>query len=395
MISRVILILLAIILLPDAYFHFRYLRRKRWYGPFAAFLWWLPAATMAVFALSLAAGDDFAPHDATVLWWFLLLMGILIVPKLLYAVCSFIGFVCCRIARSRHNWGNLIGFFVALAGMGAMLYGATIGTKSLKVRQVEYTSPSLPQAFDGYRIALFSDTHLGTYGDDTGMIEKVVAAINQQKPDIICFAGDLQNMQPTELDAFQSILSQLKAPDGIFSVMGNHDYPVYIKADFATEALNESLIKSKQRSMGWHLLLNDHHTIHRQADSIVVAGMENHGVKPHPRKGDIKKALDGVKPDAFILMLQHDPAAWHSTILQNDIVPQLTLSGHTHGGQLSLFGWSPASLAHNEWRGLYNDDIDHQLYVTSGVGALVPFRLGMKPEVVVITLRKGTVTNKP
>lgn len=387
MIARVITILLAIILLPDLYLHLHYLRRKRWYGSFAAMLWWLPAAGMAVFALSLAAGDDFAPHDATVLWWFLLLMGILVVPKLLFALCSFVGFLWCRLTRSRRNWGNLVGFFAAIAGLGAMVYGATLGTSGLKVRQVEYASAALPQAFDGYRIALFSDAHLGTYGDDTRMIAKVVDAINAQKTDIICFVGDLQNMQPTELDQFQSILSRLQAPDGVFSVMGNHDYPVYIKADFATEALNENLIKSKQHSMGWRLLLNERQAIRRQGDSIVVAGMENLGRKPHPQKGDIGKTLDGIGPEAFVVMLQHDPGAWRTTILGSENPPRLTLSGHTHGGQVSVFGWSPASLAHNEWRGMYDDGDGHGLYITTGIGGLVPFRLGMKPEVAVITLR--------
>ena len=386
MITRVILILLAIIILPDLYFHFHYLRHKRWYNSFAALVWWLPTAAMAVFALSLAAGDDFAPHDAAILRWFLLLMGILIVPKVLFAVCSFVGLVFCKITRSHRNWGNLIGFLAALMGMGAMLYGSTKGPHQLKVKQVDYASADLPKAFDGYRVALFSDTHLGTYGNDTQLIERMVDQINEQQVDMICFVGDLQNMQPTELDCFQNILSKLKAPDGVCSVLGNHDYPVYIKADFATEALNESLIKSKERSMGWKLLLNDHQIVKRKGSSMVVAGMENVGKKPHPQKGDIQKTLDGVDKDAFVLMLQHDPSAWRSTILKHEKVPQLTLSGHTHGGQISLFGWSPASLASKEWRGMHDDGQGHSLFVTTGIGGLVPFRLGMAPEIVVLSL---------
>ena len=307
MIARILLLLLAVILLPDVYFHYRYLRGKRWYHSFAVLLWWLPAVAMAVFALTLSAGDDFAPHDAVILRGFLLLMGILVVPKVLYALCSFIGFLFCRMTRSHRNWGNLVGFLAAIAGMLVMIYGSTLGMNGIRVNEVIYASPSLPKAFEGYRIALFSDLHLGTYGQDTQQVEKMVATVNDLKPDMICFVGDLQNMQPTELDAFQSVLSRLQAPDGVFSVLGNHDYPVYIKADFATEALNENLIKSKQRSMGWRLLLNERQAIKRGNDSIIVAGMENMGKKPHPQKGDIEKALEGVSSNAFVLMLQHDP----------------------------------------------------------------------------------------
>ena len=349
-------------------------------------LWWLPVAIMVVFVLALSAGDDFAPHDAAILRWFLLLMGILVVPKVLFALCSFLGFLVCRITRSHRNWGNLIGFIAAIAGALVMIYGCFMGMTGIRVNEVSYASPTLPKAFDSYRIALISDLHLGTFGEDTQQVEKMVTTVNEQKPDMICFVGDLQNMQPTELDAFQSILSGLKAPDGVVSVLGNHDYPVYIKTDFATEALNESLIKSKQRSMGWNLLLNERLTVRRGNDSIVVAGMENYGKKPHPQKGDIKKTLEGVPSNAFILMLQHDPSAWHNTILSYEPTPQLTLSGHTHGGQFSIFGWSPASLTHAEWRGMYDDGQGHSLFITTGVGGLAPFRFGMKPEVVVITL---------
>ena len=386
MIARILLLLLAVILLPDVYFHYRYLRRKRWYHSFAVLLWWLPAVAMAVFALTLSAGDDFAPHDAVILRGFLLLMGILVVPKVLYALCSFIGFLFCRMTRSHRNWGNLVGFLAAIAGMLVMIYGSTLGMNGIRVNEVSYASPSLPKAFEGYRIALFSDLHLGTYGQDTQQVEKMVATVNDLKPDMICFVGDLQNMQPTELDIFQSVLSRLQAPDGVFSVLGNHDYPVYIKADFATEALNENLIKSKQRSMGWRLLLNERQAIKRGNDSIIVAGMENMGKKPHPQKGDIEKALEGVSSNAFVLMLQHDPSAWRNTILTHEPTAQLTLSGHTHGGQFSLFGWSPASITHREWRGMYDDGQGHSLFVTTGIGGLAPFRFGMKPEVVVLTL---------
>ena len=203
---------------------------------------------------------------------------------------------------------------------------------------------------------------------------------------MIIFAGDLQNIQPQELYPHIDVLSTLKAKDGIYSVLGNHDYAEYIGCDEAIKAANCKETISLERQMGWHVLLNEHCTIERGKDHIILAGMENDGDgKKFPQKGDIEKTLENVAEHDFILMLEHDPSAWRRKIVK-DGRSQLTLSGHTHKMQFSLFGWCPLSLTGKEYNGWYRDG-NQQLFVTAGLGGLIPFRFGATGEIVVLTLQ--------
>ena len=142
-----------------------------------------------------------------------------------------------------------------------------------------------------------------------------------------------------------------------------------------------------QTSVGWNLLLNDNCIVRRSADSIVIAGEENDGRPPFPRKADLSKTLHGISAQSFVVMLQHDPSAWRRSILPK-CKAQLTLSGHTHGGQASIFGLRPTELLGKEDAGLYREG-NRALYVSTGLGGFVPFRFHMDPEVVVITLKKS------
>ena len=181
-------------------------------------------------------------------------------------------------------------------------------------------------------------------------------------------------------------LKQLHAKDGVYSIMGNHDYPTYLDCDEATKARLVSQTEQTERQFGWHLLLNERSIIRRDSDSIVIAGMENWGkVKRMPRKGDVKKTLAGIRDNAFVVMLQHDPTCWREKILP-ECKAQLTLSGHTHGGQFEVFGWSPAALSYDEWGG-WTYEGNRGIFVSTGFGALIPFRLGLPGEIAVITLR--------
>lgn len=282
-------------------------------------------------------------------------------------------------------------FIYMLAG-----YGTFCGFQQLEVRHLEYVFDDLPKSFDGYRIVQFSDAHVGSYkGVYADFLQVVIDSIKAQKGDVIVFTGDLENLHPDELQPQLSLLRQLKAKDGVYSILGNHDYPIYQDYDEATKAHCIQQTKLMERKAGWRLLLNEHQVIRRDSDSIVIAGMENWGkVERMPRLGDVKKTLAGVKQQAsqgkgvgspFILMLQHDPSAWREKILP-ECHAQLTLSGHTHGGQFSLFGWSPVSITTPEWGGEYREG-SRVLYVSTGVGGLIPFRLNMPGEIVVITLR--------
>jgi len=267
-------------------------------------------------------------------------------------------------------------------------YGTLVGFAKLEVRECEYVSADLPQAFDGYRIVHFSDAHVGTLeGWRKWMLQRAIDTINSLRPDAIVFTGDLENLHPDELKEQAAVLRQLHAKDGVFSILGNHDYPTYLDLDEVSKERLVKLTTQYERDMGWQLLLNEHKVIRRDSDSIVIAGMENWGnLKRMPRRGDVKKTMEGVSPSSFVVMLQHDPTAW-----RNKIVPechaQLTLSGHTHGGQFSVFGWSPASLTYDVWGG-WDHEGERAMFVSTGLGALIPFRLNMPGEIVVMTLKR-------
>ncbi len=293
----------------------------------------------------------------------------------------------CRWLAPRKHWKKAA-LACTLIIWGLVGYGHLVGFSQLEVRHIEYASADLPKAFDGYRIVQFSDIHVGSYtGDGPKTLQRIVDSIHAQKPDMIVFTGDVENLHPEELEGVLSVLRQLHAKDGVYSILGNHDYPIYLDCDDATKEKCIQLTKQYERQVGWRLLLNEHQVVRRDSDSIVVAGMENWGtLKRMPRKGDVKQTMAGVSPSAFVLMLQHDPSAWREKILP-ECHAQLTLSGHTHGGQFSIFGWSPASFTYDVWGG-WDREGDRAMYVSTGVGALIPFRLNMPGEIVVLTLRK-------
>lgn len=269
-------------------------------------------------------------------------------------------------------------------------YGFLFGFQQFEVRHVEFASADLPEAFDGYRIVQFSDAHVGSMtGSRQWMLQRAIDSINAQHADAIVFTGDMQNIWPDELPRQTSYFRQLKAKDGVFAVLGNHDYAVYQDCDETEKTTNCGKTVKALCDMGFDLLLNEHRIVRRDSDSIVIAGMENWGTKKRmPRKGDVIKTLTGItiNPSPFIVMLQHDPSCWREKILP-ECNAQLTLSGHTHGGQISLLGWSPVAMSYSEWGGMTYEGA-RAIFVSTGLGALIPFRLGLPGEIVVITLKK-------
>ena len=310
---------------------------------------------------------------------FFLVMGFIVVPFISYFLCS-------KLLNRRY--GRRVGIALACVIIGLVLYGMTIGFSQFHVKHMEFASKDLPEAFDGYRIVQFSDAHVATYdGFLEDVLPRAIDSIQAQKADMIVFTGDLQNLYPEELESKVSLLRKLHAPDGVYSILGNHDYSIYIDADEATKKKNDLKTQQLERKMNWTLLMNENRIIRRDSDSIVIAGMENWGVqKRMPRNGDVRKTMKGISPKSFTVMLQHDPNAWREKILPQ-CNAQLTLSGHTHGGQFSLFGWNPANFTYSECFGTYHEG-DRGIYVSSGLGGLIPFRLGQPGEIVVITLRK-------
>lgn len=317
---------------------------------------------------------------------FFFMMGFVVVPLMLALLCRWIA--------PRRHWRK-VAVVCTLVIWALVLYGHFVGYRQLIVRQVEFVSADLPETFDGYRIVQFSDAHIATMtGYNEWLRKRAVDSINVQGADMIVFTGDMQNVYPQELDGQASVFRQLHAKDGVFAVLGNHDYAVYQPCDSVEKERNCQQTIAAIRQMGFTLLLNDNRIIRRDSDSLIIAGMENWGTtKRMPRKGDVKKTLAGLNIQhpsrdihhPFIVMLQHDPTCWRAKILP-DSHAQLTLSGHTHGGQFSVFGWSPVAMNYAEWGGDYYEG-DRMLHVSTGLGALIPFRLGQPGEIVVITLK--------
>lgn len=386
MIARISIIILLVTLLPDIYMYRRYVYRRLG-NVWARIAWWLPTLLITVSTIGVSLTRDFAPHNLTLFNTYLFITALVVLPKLTFVLCSLAGRLAKRMLKLRRNWGNYVGLVLVLAELYILFHGTMVSTDRLNVRQVTIEFDDLPKAFDGYRIAQFTDVHLGSMKDE--LMLRAVTAIDDMRPDLIVFTGDIQNMGPDELPRFAQTLKRLKAKDGVMSVLGNHDYSRYVNLPPDEALRNERMTRDFETSVGWQLLLNDNRIVRRGSDSIVIAGGENDGRPPFPAKADLKKAMRGIHAKSFVVMLQHDPSAWRRHILPLTNA-QLTLSGHTHGGQISLFGLRPTELVGKEDDGLYVEG-KRKLFVSTGLGGFVPFRFYMNPEVVEITLKK---TNK-
>ncbi len=269
-----------------------------------------------------------------------------------------------------------------------MAYGFFFGWRHVIVRRATCVSPLLPASFNGYRVLQLSDIHIGTYLRNRRFIDKLVALVNDQHADLVVFTGDLVNVSAEEVIPFQHVLKQVSATDGVLSIMGNHDYCEYGEDKSERNvAKNQTVLHYLEEKIGWHLLMNEHVLIHRGDDAIAIIGVENISRPPFQDYGNLKKAMEGLPQGMFKILLSHDPSHWRRGVLhQTDIA--LTLSGHTHAGQLRVGRLSPSKVAYQEWGGKYTED-GSMLYVSTGIGGTVPFRLGAWPEINIITLQRG------
>lgn len=280
-------------------------------------------------------------------------------------------------------------FFALIPAWGVMgwfAFGFIEGWKRLELKHITFTSPDLPPYFDGYRLVQITDFHLGSFPPGNDFVQKVVDATNNEEPDMILFTGDLVNNQASEVEPYLDTLRQLHASDGIYSIWGNHDYCEYGN-NHSIGALkrNRRMLYGYQESLGWHQLMNEHHVVSHGMASIAVIGVENPGQPPFTNRSNLKKAMKGLNPDMFKILLSHDPHHWRREVVGKKI--QLTLAGHTHAGQLKIGKWTPARMAFKEWGGAYRIG-EQMLYVSSGIGGSFPFRLGAWPELTVITLKR-------
>lgn len=391
MIARAPYLFLLLIILPDLYLDLHYWRHK--YSVGQRFIRWLPTIGMVAYTIYLMYEKNFIPDNPNILYIYLLLLGLIAIPKLVFMLCSVTGLTFSKLLHKKsakhpaNNYGNLIGLICVPVIWYVVLYGSFIGFNKVEVNRQTFASPDLPKAFDGYKVVLFSDAHVGSYtARNEHALKKAIDNINAQHPDMIVYTGDIQNTQPQDIYRHMDVLSSLKAKDGIYTILGNHDYGDYICGNTARKVANMRETMSLEKQMGWTLLMNEHRYIDRGKSHIIIAGMENDGDGIRfPQKGDIKKTLKGVDDDDFVLMLEHDPSSWRRKIIP-DGRAQLTLSGHTHKMQFALFDWCPMSLTGKEVNGWYTED-EQSLFVTAGLGGLIPFRFGAPGEIVVITLK--------
>lgn len=385
MIARISILLFLLILVPDVYLYRRYVVRRTTLHPLWRWLWWIPATVLTLYTVVLCCLPGFAPTQTVWLNAYLLMLALLGFPKVVLALCMAIGKLLKKLLHTRRNYGVAVGTLLASLVPVGVLYGAFWGVRQLQVRHVDLAFDDLPAAFEGYRLVHITDLHSGTLPPD--LLQRAVDSINAQHPDAVMITGDVQNLLPTEITPLMPQYRRIQARHGVFAVLGNHDYGTYVHTSEQEQHRNEAATIEAERQCGWQVLLNQHVVLRQGTDSIVVAGTENEGRPPFPAKANWQGALSGVGKGAFVIMLQHDPWAWGHSILPKTQA-QLTLSGHTHGGQVSIFGWRFTQINNREDCGLYRQQ-QRALYVSSGLGGFLPFRLGVVPEIVVITLHRS------
>ncbi len=312
-----------------------------------------------------------------------------LIPEVFLSLFLLLALPLCRIFPRLAKGGRIVGALLSALLFVSMAYGMTMGYRHIVVKHYIHADVRLPEDFDGYRIVQLSDLHLGTLHGREEVVRDIVAKVNSCHPDLVVFTGDLVNYHAAELEEFREILCGMKARDGIVSIMGNHDYAQYFRWPTPSDSVADiRLLQNTQKAIGWYLLLNENRIIRRGNDSIAIIGVENDGKPPFPSLADMKKARAGVKEGVFQILLSHDPTHWRREVLSETDIP-LTLSGHTHGMQFMLFGFSPSSWFYDEWGGVYTED-DQTLYVSLGTGqVMIPFRFGAWPEINVIELKKG------
>lgn len=292
---------------------------------------------------------------------------------------------------SRSVFLSWIGMAAGTTLFGSFLYGTT-NRYNYKVRNIDLAFPNLPKNFKGLKIVQISDVHSGSFFNDQA-VQKGIDTILQQQPDLILFTGDLVNDKASEMLPYIEMFGKLKAPLGVYSVLGNHDYGDYVQWPINGISKNQNLdnLKKVHADMGWRLLLNEHVVFKKGEEEIALLGVENWSNKARfPKHGKMDLAYAGTEKYPFKILMSHDPSHWEGQIIPQYKDIDLMLSGHTHGMQFGVeipgFKWSPVQFVYKQWAGLYEKS-NQKLYVNRGFGFIgYPGRVGILPEITVINL---------
>ncbi|MDO1502405.1 metallophosphoesterase [Winogradskyella maritima] len=295
---------------------------------------------------------------------------------------------------SRRKFISQIALGLAAIPFTSLLYGMYKGKYNFRVLNYTLHFEDLPDAFDGYRITQLSDIHSGSF-DNKKKIEYAIDLVNEQASDVILFTGDMVNNKSSEMEPWRDTFKRLKAKDGKFSVLGNHDYGDYVDWPTAeAKAQNLEDLKTLQKDIGFDLLLNDSRFLEKDGQRLALVGVENWGKGGFKKAGDLQKAKEKITPEDFKILMSHDPSHWEAEVVPDDYHYHLTLSGHTHGMQFGIeipgwIKWSPVKWRYKQWAGIY-EEVGQYINVNRGFGYLgYPGRVGIWPEITVIELKKG------
>lgn len=323
--------------------------------------------------------------------WLIYFCATLFLSKLLFVVIDLAGKIPLLFRRQRVKAIGRIGAVAALLLLGIFWWGALVNRNRIAVIETTAASHAWPETFEGYRIAQISDLHVGTWGQDTTFLARLVDKINALDPDLIVFTGDIVNRESREFVPMTSTFSRLEARDGVYAVMGNHDYGDYRSWRNETEhRADRDKLHELYKSTGHTLLLNKTVYLTRGTDSIALIGVENIGEPPFTTYGDLSTAYPDTSDSLPKILLSHNPAHWTRDIRNNPSMNiTLTLSGHTHAMQIQIAGHTPSSWRYETPWGMYTDSLGHMLYVNRGAGTVgMPMRIGATPEITVITLQR-------
>ncbi len=292
---------------------------------------------------------------------------------------------------ARRKFISEIAILVAAVPFTSFMYAMFKGKYDYKLHKQTIYFDDLPDAFDGFTITQISDIHSGSF-DNTAAVQRGIDLAKAQKSDLFVFTGDLVNNAAWEIEPYLEHFSQLRAPYGQFSILGNHDYGDYIHWDSEAEkAANLEAVKQQHQKLGYRLLLDENLELEKNGQKISLIGVQNWG-RGFVQIGDLDKAMKGVDKDAFKILLSHDPTHWEEKVRYYPEKIHLTLAGHTHGAQFGVeaagLRWSPVQYRYLDWAGLAEQN-GRNLYVNRGFGFLAfSGRLGIWPEITVITLKK-------
>ncbi|MCM1137037.1 MAG: metallophosphoesterase [Muribaculum sp.] len=386
------IIVLFVNLLVDTYIYLVLKRRFKILWPSRLQLW-CAIALMALIVVTICLPRRNCSNGMLVtIMWCLYTYFAYYIPKYIFIIIDLIAKLPTLFKKHRLKWLSRTGVVISIATFLLLWWSALINRLAINVNEVDVEISDLPPSFDGFTIAQISDFHVGTYDVDTSYVAKVVDRVNSLNPDLIVFTGDIVNSKSSELDSQVSPLSRLKAPYGVISILGNHDYGDYsVWPSPAAKQANREHLDSLQEVMNWRLLKNETEILKRGNDSIAVIGVENIGDHPFPIYGSLTKAYSTLNDSVTKILLSHNPAHWVDSISdRSDVNIPLTLSGHTHAMQIELFGVSPALFRYKTWGGMYTDKSkNHNLYVNIGIGTVgIPARIGATPEITLITLKE-------